>query len=181
MVEAALVIPVLVMLTMMVIEGGLLFWNISYAQTSSASGARTGVTQAREINYQLTIRDAVTASLRNVTATPLTLIVYKADPATGRPTGMSPAGNDFSLCATDCYVFDWNPGTRTFVQQSGRAWLPTDQEACGPLTSTDYLGVQVRLLYDGPTKMIMKARPISADTMMRLEPVPVTAGQDCKP
>lgn len=174
-------VPLLILLTMMVMEGGLLFWNISYAQTAAAAGARTGVTQARENGYEITVAAAVAASIRNVTATPVSLTIFKADPTTGRPTGLTGTSNNFSLCTADCYVFSWSAATKAWVKNTGVSWPPSAQSACGPLDSTDYLGVQVRMLYVGPSKMVLQHKPIAADTMMRLEPVPVTAGQDCKP
>lgn len=172
--------PLLVLITLGVFEFGIFFWNTTYAQSASSSAARTGVTQSRATDYQLAVRDAATAAMSNVRATPLTLTVFKADPSTGRPTS-GVVGKDYSICTVDCYSFNWNISTRTWVPVTGVNWLPGDQAACGPVASTDFLGVQIRFRHNSVTGALLRNKVITVDSVMRLEPVSTAGGQDCKP
>ena len=172
--------PLLVLITLGVFEFGLFFWNTTYAQAASSSAARTGVTQSRADDYELAVRDAATAAMSNVRATPLTMTIFKADPSTGRPTS-GVVGNDYSVCTADCYRFTWSTVSRTWSPVTGTAWLPADQSACGPVGSTDFLGVQIRFRHNSVTGALLRNKVITVDSVMRLEPVSTAGGQDCKP
>jgi hypothetical protein len=178
-VETAIVAPFLLMMVIGIVEFGLYFHNSATASTAVAAGARTAVTQARIDGYQDTVSDSVKAAMRNVSAEPQTLTIYKADPDSGEPAG-GIVGTNYHTCLTDCYRFNWNETTKDWDQDSSVAWLASDQAACGPLGHNDYLGVQLTLKYQSATGLLLENQKIVATSMMRLEPVSSAAGQECE-
>jgi Flp pilus assembly pilin Flp len=178
-VETAVVAPFLLMMVIGIVEFGLYFHNSATASTAVAAGARTAVTQARVDGYQTTVSDSVKAAMRNVSAEPQTLTIFKADPNSGEPTGGT-VGKNFNACLADCYRFTWNEATKSWVEDSTVAWLASDQAACGPLGRNDYLGVQLTLKYQSATGLLLENQKIVANSLMRLEPVSSAAGQECE-
>lgn len=118
-VEATIVMPLLVLITLGVFEFGLFFWNTTYAQSASSSAARTGVT------------------------------------------------------------FTWNTATKTWGLVTGVDWLATNQAACGPVGSTDFLGVQIRFRHNSVTGALLRNKVITVDSVMRLEPVSISTAPLC--
>ncbi len=178
-VETAIVAPLLILMVIGIVEFGLYFWNTTYAQTSVAAGARTGVTQARVDDYQLAVKASVKAAMSNISARPESLTIYKADPNTGLPAGGT-STSDINTCLADCYRFSWNPSTRDWVQAPSFAWPASDQAACGPLGHNDYLGVSVKFRYQSVTGLLLQNQVIYVSTMMRLEPISAAGGQSCE-
>ena len=175
-VEFALVAPVLIALTLGIIEVGLLLFGASSAQSSVSSAARLGASQARVDGYQVQIADSLGASLRKVTAQPLQLSIFKADPTTGQPaSGTTPAA-----CTTDCYRFTWDTTTKAFVVTSGPTWPGASQRACGPADSTDFLGVWIQFRQESISGAL-PSRTYTASAVARLEPISTTTGSACTP
>jgi Flp pilus assembly protein TadG len=179
-VETAIIAPLLLLMVIGIVEFGLYFWNTTYAQTAVSAGARTGVTQARVDDYQLAVKASVKAAMSNISARPISLTVYKADPTTGLPAGGT-STSDISTCLAECYRFSWNASTKDWVQAPSIAWPGSDQAACGPLGHNDYLGVAVKFQYQSLTGILLKNQIIFSSTMMRLEPVSAAGGQSCEP
>lgn len=177
-VELALVAPLFVLLILGVIEFGSMFWNLSSLQTTVSAAVRTAGTQSRVDNYQLDVRDIAQVGLRGRNVTPVSLVIYRADPDTGRPTDIAASTKDYMQCSANCYKFTWNSTTKAFVASGSTSWPAADQKACGPAASTDFLGVWVEVLNNG---MVSGKRKMHASGIARLEPVPLSNGQTCQP
>jgi hypothetical protein len=171
----------LILLTFALMEFGMFLWNLSQAQTNVAAAVRTAGTQSRVDGYENQVADILRASLSGTTATPVKLVVYKADPATGRPIGLAGNGADFSTCSADCYVFTWNASTRAWTKAGSPTWPASQQKACGPTAETDFVGVWLNTRNNGVTGLGLARRTFVTRGVARLEPVPLSTGQLCKP
>ena len=178
MVEAALVLPVMILIVIGIIEFGILFTSYSTTTASTRSGARLAATsyaQAGNVTaaqgIALTSIAASTAGDLQVltSATPVGMAVYRVDPAStdGAPTGGYPGANMAGGCTTNCIKFTWNPGTKKMVR-SGGTWAAPD--ACG--TSVDSIGVFVQTTHDYITGFFGQTQTVTGHTVMRLEPLP---------
>lgn len=173
-VEAAFVVPLLVFITIGMLEFGL-YWQQSHTYNEAArSAARIGATLAREPDYHQAMIDELSGAMAGLPVDSVQRVtIYNADPATG-----DPISGDVDTCSVQCYRFTWNETTETFSQVSGPEWEPLDQAACGREGHTDYLGVHVQGSYTSLTGMI-GTRTIRESTVLRLEPVPLS--QTCEP
>ena len=151
-------------------------------QIAISAAVRTGTTQSRVDGYEDQIADNLRASFSNRPDGANKLVVFKADPGTGRPTGLAGTTTDFSLCTADCWVFQWNSANRSWTKGASPTWPAANQKACGPVSDTDFLGVWVEAKYGGLTGLsIMAVKNIATRGVGRLEPVPLSTGQLCKP
>jgi hypothetical protein len=167
--------PVLLILCFGIIEGGLLFRNAHTITASVRAGARTAVALPRFNGYEDATAQATAAALGNMPADSVdVLTVYRADPATG-----DPVSGGFETCTSSCWRFTWDDATSTFVPVLGTSWPAADQSACGDEAHTDYLGVYVRGHYDWVTGFFGDPKDITAHTVMRLEPLPLSVA--CHP
>lgn len=167
LVEAAIVMPVLVLLLFGILEWGLAFKTTLTVSSATRSGARTGSAMPRQSNYDTAVREAVETSLDAMSgnAVPLELWIYKAG-TNGKPEGYS----SFSGCQpTLCHRYTWN-GTQ-FVAQSGYSWPATAQDACAG--GADEIGVYVKVRHQFVSGMFGDSRVLTDHTVMRLEPIPV--------
>lgn len=174
LVEAAFMLPVVILVVFGIIEYGLVFKDSLTVSASTRSGTRVGVTQSRNPAYLDSVKDAVRDSLTNVMPANQIqyLTVYKADPVTGDPSG----GGGFEGCSTDCSRFTFSTGTGDWVSAGGAGWLATDMKACGGPTTTDYLGVYVRVKHDYFTGLFGSSRRLTDHSVLRLEPLPAAQG-----
>ena len=181
-VEFALVAPLLVVLTLGLIEMGNYFRNLSQMQLAVSASVRTGTTQSRVDGYEDQIADTLRASFSGRATTANKLVVFKANPLTGRPTGLAANRKDFSLCTADCWIFVWNSARNTWTKALAPTWPAAAQKACGPVGDTDFLGVWVEAKYGGLTGLsTIAVKNIATRGIGRLEPVPLSTGQLCKP
>lgn len=180
-VEFALVAPLLILLTFGVMEFGMFLWNLSQTQTSVAAATRTAGAQSRVDGYEDQVADTLRVTARSSTSTPLKLVVFKANPLTGRPTGLTTNTNDYSNCTADCYVFTWSTVTKTWTKLGSPTWPGNQQKACGPTSDTDFVGVWLNSRYGGITGVGLAKRNFATTGVARLEPVPLSTGQLCKP
>ena len=181
-VEFALVAPLLVVLTLGLIEMGNYFRNLSQMQLAVSASVRTGTTQSRVDGYEDQIADTLRASFSGRATTANKLVVFKANPLTGRPTGLAANSKDFSLCTADCWIFVWNNASNTWTKALTPTWPAATQKACGPVGDTDFLGVWVEAKYGGLTGLsTIAVKNIATRGIGRLEPVPLSTGQLCKP
>ncbi len=143
LVEAAIVLPFIILVVFGIVELGFLFRSAAVVNGSTRSGVRlaaanygsasTGASQTSVIdNVRLTVEKDL--STRAAVDTPAYLWIYKSD-ASGNP----PSGN-FGTCGTPCWVYTWNAGTGHFQLASG-AWA--SPVVCG--TTHDAVGVYVRV------------------------------------
>lgn len=169
-----MVVPLLIFATFGALEMGF-FWQTDHTLNDAArSAARIGATLAREPDYHLDMVEDLELSFVALPRNSIELVtIYKADSDTGDPiTGT------VDTCTVDCYRFTWNVNTQDFDLVSGPEWAPLDQAACGAEDSTDYIGVWIKGKYDSPTGMIGQ-RQITENTILRLEPVPLSI--TCEP
>jgi hypothetical protein len=169
-VEAAFVLPVVILVFFAIIEFGLLFSAVATTSSSSRAGARFGsanfaVASDKQVAANK-IRDEVQANLtaRTNLDDPEVLWVYKAT-STGTPIGGS-----FATCATSCFKYTWDTATKTFVTQTGStAWSTPD--ACG--ATIDELGVFIQLKHTLVSGFFQPSRTVKEYTTVRLEPIPL--------
>ncbi len=176
-VEAALVLPVILLIFFAILEFGLLFKD--YLSTISAvrAGVRIASAEPRAPTFAADaakqVQNGSTAlDMSSVTA----LWVYRADPSTGFPVGDSPPGS-YANCTT-CVKYKWDAAANTFTQTS-TSWISTSQNACVADPGHDTIGVYLEVKHKAITGAIFSTIIIREHSVMSLEPIPSTTG--CKP
>jgi Flp pilus assembly protein TadG len=182
LVEAAIVVPLLILLTFGAIEFGIAFRDSASVASSTRAGARIasaltasddacapGATNCTAFSDNVAL--SVSDSLKDLmTAKPTTLVIYRAD-ANGNAIG------GFGVGCTDCYVYTWNAATKTWVAQAGTdPWTRAERlaDACqGTLPS---VGVYVKATQPALTRLFGPSRTFNHKTAMRLEP---PSGDEC--
>ena len=176
LVEAAFVIPILVLLVFGIIEFGFAFGKKLNMAESARAGARLGAAQPRTVGYEdaiaTTIRETLVDSVgpRNIEY----LTIFKADPATGEPVD-----GTVTTCTT-CYRFAWDADAEAWTEQAGSQWLWSSQAACGGVDNTDYIGIYVAAKHELTTGVLpVNDFDLHEQVIMRLEPVPLD--DECEP
>ena len=171
LVEAAMVLPVLLLLLFGILEWGMAFKNALTVSSATRSGARAGVARPRTADYQDAIVTSVETALDALSSgDPEELWIYQAG-ADGYPVGYG----DFSGCnATRCLRYTWDG--EEFQPVAGYSWAGATQNACG--AEADELGVYLRTEHHFVTGVFGSDRTLTDRTVMRLEPIPVS--QQCK-
>jgi hypothetical protein len=168
MIEAAIVLPVLVLFAFGIVEWGLVFKDSLTVSSATRTSARTAVALPRDPSYLAATIDSVSSALTALPrSAPQRLTVYKAAPAGDRPVD-----GDFTTC-TSCARFRWD-GVRWVQIHDG--WRALDQNACGG--EADTLGVWIQARHDFLTGFFGSSRTLEDSTVMRLEPIPAT--QQCR-
>lgn len=182
MVEAAITLPVLMLLLFGLLEYGLLFRTSFSMSDAARSGARVAVAQPRTAGYHLSAAAAVsgTLSAANVPGDQIgMMVIYRADPKTGGLRGGGALPTQIEACSAHCWKFDWNSSTREYVPRASPTWSASSQHACGTLANTDYLGVYVKVTHRFVTGMLQDQKVLTERTVMRLEPL--GSADECKP
>lgn len=173
-VEAALVMPALLLLVVGILEFGLAFKDQLAITSAVRAGARIAAAEPRYANFATDAAHAVAEEGSAVDMTGVqALWVYQAD-STGHPVG---AGGSFSSCNTNCIKFSWNSTTQAFVKSSG-TWASSSQNACQG--QQDSIGVYMQMQHTGVTTLIFSTLGLDSYTVMRLEPIPALASGGCK-
>lgn len=178
LVEAALVLPVMILIVVGILEFGLLFTSYSTTTASTRSGARLAATNYAPAGAVVTAqRDALTQIALSTSAdlkvlnngVPIGMVVYKVSTSStdGAPTGGFPGANMAGGCTSDCVRFAWNPANQRMEYASG-TWATPD--ACG--TTVDSIGVFVQSRHEFLTGFFGRTRLVNGHTVMRLEPLP---------
>jgi hypothetical protein len=178
LVEAALVLPVMILIVVGILEFGLLFTTYSTTTASTRSGARLAATSYAQAGTVASAQNIALEQISLATAadlevlnngTPVGMAVYKVNPSStdGSPYGGFPGPNMAGGCTSECIRYSYNPGTQTFTKVSG-SWLSPD--ACG--TTVDSIGVFVQSEHDYITGFFGQTRSVDGHTVMRLEPLP---------
>jgi Flp pilus assembly protein TadG len=141
MVEAAIVLPLVMLLVFGIIEWGLAFLTATSTNSAARSGARTASALTKNSSYADQAVLAVTQNMKGALpfATPLELWIYRVDPAVGNTTGYPVGQPGFSGCSTDCTKYTWD-GTQ-WVGPATPVWAASTQQACGSPTAFDSVGV----------------------------------------
>lgn len=178
MVEAALILPVIVLLILGIMEFGLLFTSYSTTTAASRSGARLAATAYSQAGNSSTAQDTAAEQIALATAAdlevlnnaePIGMAIYRVNTSStdGSPVGGFPGPNMTGGCTSDCIKFTWDAATQTFDRASG-SW--TDADACG--TAVDSIGVYVQSEHTYISGILGSTRDVDGHTVMRLEPLP---------
>jgi hypothetical protein len=178
LVEAAFVLPVMVLLLLGIIEFGLLFTSYSTTNGSTRSAARIGATHYSQAGLSVPAQNnaliqmslAAAADLKALNnAEPVGMVVYEVNPASsdGAPHGGFPGDAMAGGCTSSCVRFTWSAADGTFTRTGG-SW--TDPDACG--VNVDSIGVFVQTRHDYLSGLLGSHRYVGAHTVMRLEPLP---------
>jgi Flp pilus assembly protein TadG len=173
LIEAAIVLPFLVLLVFGIVELGFLFRSASVAVGASRSGARIAAanygsaldaTQQSTVlsNVQLTVESELQS--KAAVDTPVEMWVYKAK-ADG--TATSDLSGNFTTCGANCIKFSsWSSSTKKFTAKSGSWGTVT---ACG--TSKDRIGVYVKMTHTPlGFSSVLGTLTIGEHAVMLLEP-----------
>ncbi len=206
-VEAALVIPLLVVLAFGMIELALLLRDNVAATTLAREGARTASAEPRVSTF---VTDAVNAVQRSAATLPANTIeeiwVYRPNSVPASPSQSQlnnakfPAGQtSFATCTVDCVKYGWfdpdgsGPTVGSVRLKPGSAvsdWDPTDINACLADPAAHSVGVYVRTNHPWVLGFFSGAgTKVEAWTVMKFEPVrmppqPLESNPnllDCKP
>ncbi len=177
LVEAAFVLPVLLILILALMDGAYLIYSRLSVSNMSLSGARNGSTQGNDALADFYVLKAVSRGSGGVPASDIrTVVVYKAtDPGTPVPAGCKTAsvsgtcnryvGADLAK-AVDGFGCT---GTPTKIDSS---WCPTARKVAlsGSGGPPDYLGVYVEVVRAELTGIFGRSSTLSATSVIRLEP-----------
>lgn len=167
-VEAALVLPLLIVLLFGVFEVALLVNDNLLMSQAARSAVRTAVALPRDPGFdsQAAIAAAGVLGADNQGSIE-EMIIYRADPATGRPLG----GGAATDCFTDCVRYTWSPIAKEFQRVAGTEWDASTQMACGGRDATDFIGVEIHGRHQWATGLFGDGIPLVERAVMRLEPV----------
>jgi Flp pilus assembly protein TadG len=175
LVEAAIILPVLVLIVFGIIEFALAFKDSLTVSSATRAGARTASAEPRRPTFHADTADAVA---RAVSALPAGAVeqlwIYKAD-AAGDP--IDGGGSAYTSCNT-CAVFTWDIATNQFVRQPGSDWDPMTQNACVGDAQHDAVGIYLKVNHDFVTGFFGRQITLKDHAVMNLEPV--TLSQGCK-
>ncbi len=177
LIEAAILMPVLALFLFGILEWGLAFRSSLTVSDASRAGARVAAAMPRNPEYQTSAAAAVSGRLASAgipTEQIETLVIYRADPATGGLRGGGSTDAAIEACTSSCWRFTWDAATRSFVPVAGGpTWAYTSQAACGGTTDTDHVGVYVRVDHAFVTSLFGSGLSLTERTVMRLEPLPL--------
>jgi hypothetical protein len=163
-VEAAIIIPIITLLTFGAIEYGIAFRESAGVKAASRAGARTASAMPRNEMYLESTAKAVSSAVRDLGfSDPVEMWVYHAPTTGGKP----------ATCGTQCARFTWDEVTDSFVQTSGTPWLASEQNACASASDPNLpqqIGIYVKARHDFVTGLFGAGSDLTSITVMRLEP-----------
>lgn len=189
-VEAALVTPMLLVMTFGIVELAFLMKDYVALTSLVRQGGRTASSALADHQGQSvstspwciapTCSTGRAPELADVTALAIQragsalpqgsideLWVYSAD-ANGYPAGNT-ASNHFATCSSDCVVYKWDATNRRFAYYSG-TWQASDINACSGDT-LDAVGVYMRATHGFMTGLFTKSIDISDHAVFAFEPL----------
>ena len=172
LVEAVFIFPVIVFITLAILEYGMLFAASSTTQSATRDGARFASANFAVAGSNQAAADEVMAaveqdlSARTGFDTPIQMLVYKAD------SNGNPVSGTLTSCSGSCYHYTWN-GTSFAYDASSPQW--TNPQACiNNVNPIDSIGVYVELRHDFITHAFGSSQTLKEHTVTRLEPLPLT-------
>ena len=168
LVETAILIPVIIIITFGLIEFSSAYQSSSVASAAARTAARTASAEALLPTYATDAAAAAATALKTVPNNePVEMWIYRAN------TAGYPESGDFSTCTTHCIKYNWNPSTKTFdtASPSGGGWTYTTQNACNS-ANWDSVGVYVKLNHKFLTKLFGANINLADHAVFRLEPAP---------
>jgi Flp pilus assembly protein TadG len=177
-IEAALLTPLLLLLTFGIIEFGMLFKDWLAVTSSVRAGVRMASAEPRFSTFAQDAADNVAKEGAALDmSTVKELWVYKAQNTgtyTGYPVGAT--NKNFTSCS-QCVKFHWNASSKKFVPYS-TTWTATQQNACMGDAAHDSVGVYMQIDHAAVTGLIFDNMDIQEHSVMSLEPIPTT--KTCK-
>src|SRR5882672_10358919 len=122
LVETAILIPVILIITFGLIEFSSAYQSSSVASAAARTAARTASAEALLPTYATDASAAAATALKTVPANePVEMWIYRAN------TAGYPESGGFSSCTTHCIRYAWLPGSRAFdtANPSGGGWAYT--------------------------------------------------------
>ncbi len=169
LVEAAIILPIVIVIVFGIIEWGLAFKDALTVSSATRAGVRTASAMPRNPNFANQTAQAVEKAVQALPNGAIqALWVYKAD-ANGYPDG----GSGFTGCTT-CNVYSWNSVTQKFDPAGSQNWDPASQSACSG--SVDSVGVYLKVDHALITGFFGNNVVLKDHTVMNLEPVPSSTG-----
>ncbi len=179
--EAALLVPILIVLMFAVVEWGLMMRDTLAVTESARVGARTASALPRQSDFTRKTVDAISQAGSALPKSQIVeILVYKANdegfPGVGRT--MSCVGFESSC---DRYV--WDAGSSSFVlSPGGSPWdplagvsTPGNVNACpaGSGGPPDSVGVYVEAVHPWVTRLFGSTRTLRDQAVLPFEPMPV--------
>lgn len=182
-IEAALVIPVLMLVLFGIVEFSMLLRDHVALTAAARSGARMGSAEPRMSTFATDMAAAVARSGTGMPASTIQeLWVYEAN-VKGYPTNggsILGTGTTFTTCDTRCRRFTYAGGTFT---AAGGSWSEMDVNACPGDAGMTSVGVYIRANHRFISGLFGSSVQITDHAVMRFEPIPasaLTAGATCK-
>ena len=175
LVEAALIMPVLIMLAMGTIEFGMAWRDRLSVQNATRAGARAGATLSTDAQSDYNILQSVKSGLGTKFTSASMIIVYKASAADGSvPSACLASGSQSGACNVYTTA-DLSAASGSFGCGAGAkdtSWCPTSRNA--DMLSTngpDYVGVYVTFAHGMITGSFGNGNlTIKDSAVMRLDP-----------
>ncbi|MET0420706.1 MAG: TadE family protein [Acidimicrobiia bacterium] len=171
MVETAILVPLVILITFGLIEFSSAYQSSSTAASTVRSAARTASAEAKLPNFATDAAAAAATALQTIPSNePLELWVYNAN-ASGHPM---PVGNtSFSTCLTQCIKYAWLPAQKKFdtANPTGSGWDYLTMQACNA-TQWDSVGVYLKLRHRYITNLFGATIDLADHAVFRLEPAP---------
>jgi hypothetical protein len=170
LVEAAIVIPILMMITLGIVEYGGAYRENAALAGAARAGARVASSLPKTdfgctapcTDSAVTVAAAVSSALQSFGSNaPQEMWIYKVGVAGNTPP--------FTSCSS-CVGYNWDPSSKSFGgAQRGTGWSAATQNACagGP---DDEIGVYIKVNHTAVTRIFGGDRTLTATTIMRLEP-----------
>jgi Flp pilus assembly protein TadG len=171
LVETAILIPVVIMITFGLIEFSSAYQSSSVAIAAARSAARVASAEAKQSTYAVDAAAAAASTLHSISNNePVEMWVYQAN-SSGYPS----SGN-FTTCSTNCIKYTWSTATKSFdtANPSGGGWPASAQNAC-QLAGWDSVGVYVKVNHKFLTKLFGASITLADHAVFRLEPAPTTS------
>jgi Flp pilus assembly protein TadG len=168
LVETAILIPVVLIITFGLIEFSSAYQSSSVASASARTAARTASAEALLTTYATDSALAAATALKTIPANePVEMWIYRANSAG------YPESGGFTSCTTNCIKYAWIPATRKFdtANPSGGGWPSTSQNACNT-NNWDSVGVYVKLNHKYLTRLFGASITLTDHAVFRLEPAP---------
>jgi Flp pilus assembly protein TadG len=135
MVEAALIFPLMILLTVTLLELGLAFKDFLTVSFTARDAARVGALAGNDPDADCHIVQSIVAGFSASNLSGMTISIFKANEATGNPVvgavntwSLKPSGDP-----STCLALDWNISEQ---------WPSTSRNVTvGPTTKLDILGV----------------------------------------
>lgn len=170
LVEFALILPILIMLTFGIVEFSSAFHDSSVTADAARAGGRVGSAQATSSGYAHSVVQSVDAALSTLPSdSPQELWIYKAN-----DRGYPGNGSDFSSCASNCIKYTWDPSTQAFNESNpgGGGWPASSQQVCKE--PFDEIGVYVKINHTFVTGLFGPTVTLTDHSVFRFEPVPTS-------